>query len=113
MQIQRKTESDPVILSLKGDPLGERDAFILRQKVYGLIENGVVHVVLDLRQVKHINSAGLGGLISSMITLRKAGGDIRIARIGKNVQSVFSITHLSEVFNTHETVEQALEGFKG
>lgn len=112
MRIQRKTGSDPVVLSLKGDPLGEQDAFALRQKVYGLIENGVVHVILDLGQVRHINSAGLGGLISSMISLRKMGGDIRMACIGKHVQNVLTITHLSEVFYTHETVEQAIAGFE-
>jgi anti-sigma B factor antagonist len=112
VQIRRTSGSDPVVLSLKGDPLGERDAFTLRQKVYELIENGVVHVILDLKQVKHINSAGLGGLISSMVTLRKAGGDVLIAQIGKNVESVFTITHLSEVFSTFDTVEQAQRSFK-
>jgi anti-sigma B factor antagonist len=111
VQIQRKTSSDPVVLSLRGDPLGEKDAFTLRQKVYELIENGVVHVILDLEQVRHINSAGLGGIISSMISLRKAGGDILITRIGNNVRSVFSITHLSDVFSTFETVEQAQRSF--
>jgi len=111
VQIQRKTSSDPVVLSLKGDPLGEKDAFTLRQKVYELIENGIIHVILDLRQVHHINSAGLGGLISAMISLRKVGGDVMIAQIGKNVQNVLTITHLSQVFSTFETVEKAQQSF--
>ncbi len=111
MQFERKTESDVVVLSVKGDPLGEEDAFALRQKIYGLINGGITHVVLDLAGVHHINSAGLGGIISSMITLRKAGGDLYLAEIGENVQGVLKITHLTEVFRHYKTIEEAKAGF--
>jgi len=113
MQIrQRKpVPENPAILRLTGDPLGEQDAARLRQKIYELIGSGVTNVVLDFHAVKHINSAGLGGLISSKTTLCKAGGDLRIAAINQHVRKVLTITRLSEILEDHPTVEQALASF--
>ncbi|HUL44621.1 MAG TPA: STAS domain-containing protein [Bacteroidota bacterium] len=102
---------NPAILQLTGDPLGEQDAQSLRKKIYELIGNGVINVVLDFQAVKHINSAGLGGLISSKTTLCKAGGDLRIAAINLHVRKVLTITRLSEILEDHPTVELAVASF--
>lgn len=111
MKIREIGHLDPIVLSLKGDPLGEPDAMILRKKVNDLISAGVRRVVLDLKGVLHINSAGVGGLVCAMISLRKAGGDLCLACINRHVQNILSITHLTEVFKTHETVDQATASF--
>jgi len=114
MQIRQRKPAleNPAILRLTGDPLGEQDAANLRQKIYELIGSGVTNVVLDFHAVKHINSAGLGGLISSKTTLCKAGGDLRIAAINQHVRKVLTITRLSEILEDHPTVEQALASFR-
>jgi anti-sigma B factor antagonist len=103
--------TEPTILSLKGDPLGEPDAILLKGKISKLVKDGVKWVVLDLQGVRHINSAGLGGLISAMITLRNAGGDARFASPSKNVEHIFAVTKLTQIFETHQTVEEARVSF--
>ncbi len=112
MQTKINNTVQPVILRLHGDPLGEKDAFVLRQKVYELIERGTNNIVLDFHDVKHINSAGLGGLISSMTTLSKAEGGLRVACVNEHVLKVFSITRLAEIFQMYPTVEEACASFK-
>jgi len=73
----------------------------------------VKHVVIDMGGVNYVNSSGLGTLISALTTMRNAGGDLRLARIGEKVQNLFVITQLVKVFDTYETVERALASYKG
>jgi anti-sigma B factor antagonist len=111
MKIVRNAETNIAVLSLVGDPLGEPDAQLLRQNISHLVEDKIGHVIIDLKQVKHINSAGLGGLISAMFTMLRAGGGLSFAAPGLHVQETFRITNLDKIFNTYPSVEEALKHF--
>ena len=108
MKIITKADKKIAILSLVGDPLGETDAQMLRKKVHGVVEEQIKHVVIDLNGVKHINSAGLGGLIAAMCTMVRVGGEAFYASPGVHVKEAFRITHLDHIFTTYETVEEAV-----
>jgi len=112
MQIFEDGSRKIAILKLIGDPLGEQDAKALRNKVSELHKENIRHVILDMSGVKHINSAGLGGLIAAMFTILQAKGDVRFACIGSNVLNIFRMTHLNRVFVTDRTVEEALANFR-
>ncbi len=112
MQIKEKVENDVAVLTLKGDILGEPDTSNIRDKIHSLVNDDVKHIVMDLGGVNFMNSSGLGALISSLTTMRNAGGDLRLARVGGKVQNLFVMTQLVKVFDTYETVERALISFK-
>ena len=111
MQIVQKENKQIAVLSLIGDPLGEQDAQLLRSRISQVIEQEIKHVVLDLTGVKHINSAGLGGLISAMCAMLRIGGAVFFASATMNVQGAFRITHLDQVFNIYPSVEKAIGDF--
>lgn len=112
MKINEKVHGGPAVLDLKGDPLGEDDALKLKQKVYSLIEEGVRHIILNLKDVRHINSAGIGGLVCAMTALRKVGGDVFLAQTGTNVSRILTITQLNKIFESYNTVEDAVGRFR-
>ena len=112
MQIKEKIENGVAILTFKGDLLGEPDTTTVREKIRSLVNDEVKHVIVDLGGVNYMNSSGLGTLISSLTTMKGAGGDLRLARIGEKVQNLFIITQLVKVFDTYETVERALASYK-
>jgi anti-sigma B factor antagonist len=111
MQIKEKIENNVAVLTFKGDLLGEPDTTTVREKIRSLVADEVKHVIVDLGGVNYMNSSGLGTLISSLTTMKNAGGDLRLARIGDKVQNLFIITQLVKVFDTYETVERALASF--
>lgn len=111
MQIKETTERDTARLVFRGDLLGEEDGVAVRRKIHDLAAANVKHVVIDLGDVQHINSAGLGSLVAALTTMRKSGGDIRLARVGRHVQNIFVITRLVRIFETYDTVEEALKAF--
>lgn len=112
MQIKEKIENNIALLTLKGDFLGEPETTKVREKIHSLVGDEIKHVVLDLGGVNYVNSSGLGTLISVLTTMRNAGGDLRLARIGDKVQNLFVITQLIKVFDTYETIDQALSSYK-
>ena len=108
MQIKEKIENNVAVLSLKGDFLGEPETTQVRQKIHSLVSDNVKKVIIDMGGINYVNSSGLGTLISTLTTMRNAGGDLRLARVGEKVQNLFIITQLVKVFDTYESVERAL-----
>lgn len=111
--IDEKRHGDVVVLSLKGNLLGEPEISKLREKVYSLLQENKKHVVIDLGNVKVVNSMGLGALVASLVSMRKKGGDVCLARLSERVEAVIVITHLMKVFRIYDTVERAVKSFYG
>jgi len=112
MQIKEKIIGDVAVLKFSGSLLGEPDATKVRKKIHSLVDDDMRKVVIDMVDLKWINSAGLGSLIAGLTTLRNAGGDLRLARGPDNVESLFRVTELVKVFKMYETVEGAVASFK-
>lgn len=112
MNIKEKMHGDVAVIALKGNLMGEPDTTDVREKVYGLLQDEVKKVVLDLGKVKWINSSGLGALIAAMTSVKNKGGDLRLANVTEKVESIFMITQLIKVFKTYETVDRAVASFK-
>lgn len=112
MQLKEKVENDVAVLTLKGDIIGEPDTTAIRNKIHSLVNDDMKNVIIDLGGVNFMNSSGLGSLISALTTMRNAGGDLRLARVGGKVQNLFVMTQLVKVFDTYETVDRALVSYK-
>lgn len=112
MQLKEKVEGDVAVITLKGDLLGEPDTSTLREKIHSLVNDEMKKIIIDLGGVNYMNSSGLGALISSLTTMRNAGGDLKLARVGGKVQNLFVMTQLVKVFDTYESVERALVAYQ-
>ena len=113
MEIREKIKKDVAVVSLQGNFLCEVDQFKLRQRLKNFLDVGVKQVVIDLEGLNCIDSLGLGTLISALTTLRRAGGDVKLACVGGIVDKLLKITRLTSIFGTFETVEDALDSYKG
>jgi anti-sigma B factor antagonist len=112
MTIKEKMYGDVAVLMLKGNLMGEPDTTEVRDKIYGLLQDDVKKIILDMGKVKWINSSGLGTLIAGMTSVKNKGGDMRLANVTEKVESLFMITQLIKVFKTYETVDRAVASFK-
>ena len=111
MHLTEKIKEDVAVLSIKGDLLDENADETIRQKIDSLTTDNIKKVVLDLGMVNRINSRGLSMLISAIETMHKNGGELRLARIDKNLHDLLMITNLIRVFRTYETVDRAMASF--
>lgn len=100
-----------VVIEFKGNVMGGPDAVSLNEKLHELIEDGKTNIVADLSKVKFMNSSGLGMLIGGLTTMRKAGGDLRIANATDKIESLLVITKLITVFKHFKSLDKAIESY--
>ena len=111
MKIKEKIENHVAVLSLSGKMMGGPDTQAVHDHIKGLINDGIKSVIIDLGDVKWMNSSGLGALMGSLTTMRNAGGELKLANVTEKVQSLFMITKLITIFSTYESVEEAVGSF--
>ena len=100
-----------VILSIRGTVKSASELAQFREKVKQLIESGLTSVVVDFSRMRWFGSAMLGVLIASLTLLRNAGGDLRLTGITKQIEKILTVTHLTRIFRTLESVDQAVESY--
>ncbi len=108
MKIKEKIENHVAVLTLSGKMMGGPETQEVHEHIKGLISDGIKKVVIDLGDVKWMNSSGMGVLMASMTTLKNSDGKLALARVTEKVQSLLMITQLIKVFQTFETVERAI-----
>ena len=113
MTIKEERRDGVAVLSVKGKMLGGPETAALHQKVKDLLAEGVKKVVIDLSGVKWLNSSGLGVLMGAMTSVRNAGGELKLSGVTDKVESLFMITKLITIFDTYDSVDEAVASFEG
>lgn len=111
MKLTSREESGVVILEPKGKIMGGPDATLLHDQLHEFIGQNKKKMVIDLSKVEWMNSTGLGILISGLTTLRNNGGELKLARVTEKIESLLTITKLITVFESFDTVEDAITSF--
>ena len=112
MKFKSKDIDGVTVIELKGNVMGGPDASSLNEQLHKLIEAGKKKVVIDLKEVKFMNSSGLGMLIGGLTTMKNASGELKIANASEKIESLLIITKLITVFEHHDSVEKAVKSFK-
>jgi anti-anti-sigma factor len=80
LHIEQRESEGIVILDLRGPSLWVMKIW---RPVTGhaLHQSGKIDIVLNLKDVSHINSTGLGTLVFGLARLRKAGGSLALLNV--------------------------------
>jgi anti-sigma B factor antagonist len=113
MQIEEKIIDDVAVLVVSREVMTGPDVAPFHDRVKALATQGVRKVVVDFSGVPWFGSPMLGALIGSVATLRKAGGDIRLAGLTERMLDILRVSHLTQVFKTMDTTEQGVASFRG
>jgi len=100
-----------VVIELKGNVMGGEDTKEFNDLLHKLIDEGKKNVVIDLSDVKFMNSSGLGMMIGGLTTMKKAGGNLKLARVTEKIESLLIITKLITIFEFYDNVDDAIKSF--
>jgi len=102
---------DVVVLELHGKiTIGEGDV-LLRKNIKEQVEKGEKKLILDLADVKYMDSSGVGELVSAFTTVKNAGGVLKLAHLNPRLHDLLQLTALITVFEVFDSVEDALNSF--
>ncbi len=111
MKIKTIEKYEAVVLELKGNVMGGDDTKEFNGVLHKLIDDGKTRVVLDLGGVKFMNSSGLGMLIGGLTTMKKAEGHLKLANVTEKIESLLIITKLIKIFESFDSVDEAVKSF--
>lgn len=111
MKITETIEQDIAILSISGNIMGGPENITLHDQVKVLIAQGLKKIIIDLKNVKWMNSSGLGVLMACWGSLSREGGNLKLAHVADKVQSLLVVTQLLQFFETYDSVESAKASF--
>jgi anti-sigma B factor antagonist len=69
------------------------------------------HVVVDLGKVNYIDSSGIGVLVALYSTAKRAGGEIKLAKLSPLLENTLQITKILTVFEVFDRAEDAATSF--
>ncbi len=102
-----------IVLELKGNVMGGPEAAEFNELVHKLLDEGKKNMVVDLADVKFMNSSGIGMLISAFTTMKNGGGFLKLANATEKINSLLVITKLITIFEHYESVDLAIKSFEG
>src|SRR5262245_15736777 len=103
---------DVTILRLNGRLELEQGDLAFRDYINNLVADGRSNILLDLKDVTRIDSAGIGMLVSKYLTARKSGGTIKLLHLTEHSDHLMDITRLTTVFEIFDDEEAALRSFQ-
>jgi anti-anti-sigma factor len=68
-------------------------------------------LVVNMDHVTYMDSGGLSILVGSYTSARERGATMKLAAVNGTIRDLFRITKLLEVFDIHDTVEDAIKDF--
>ena len=111
MQAATRELGEITIVDIKGRITIGEGSVMLRGIMAGLLDKGKKQVLLNMTDVAHLDSAGIGELVCSHTSVRKQGGQLKLANVNKKVQELLEKTMLSEVFDIHQDETSAVKSF--
>jgi len=113
LYLNERRVNDVTILDLKSRERIRGATIALHESIRCLAREGKMQVLLDLAWVKHIDSGGLGELVSSHVTLDEKGGALKLMHMTESVQQLMTVTNLLTVFDVYDDEPEALASFVG
>ena len=80
---------------------------LLRERLVELTDAHEKAIVVDLENVKYMDSSGIATLVEALQKIKKYGGRLWLTNLGDSVQSVFELSRLDRVFDISPTLDEA------
>jgi anti-sigma B factor antagonist len=99
------------VVALDGQIVLGEESNSLREKLKSLIAEGKQKIVLNMTNIKYIDSAGLGTLVAAHISAKTQGASVRLCYLGRKFHEVLQITKLLTVFDVYDTEAAVIRSF--
>ncbi len=111
MNLKLEDNGKVVILMVKEERLDAHNSDQLKQELSRLFGEGKTGVVVDLKEVRFIDSSGLGALVSGFKNASSRQASLKLSSLQSQVKSMFELTRLHRVFDIYPTIDEAVDAF--
>ena len=96
-----------LVVSLSGDLIGEENGTEIINKLESYNSEGKLKAIIDISDVRYINSSGIGVLITLLTKVRNKDGELCLINPSESVQKLLIITKLQAIFKVFGSIGEA------
>jgi len=112
IKMTNREVDDVSVVTLDGRIVLGDESNSFREKLKSMIAEGKKKIVLNMADIKYIDSAGLGTLVAAHLSAKTQGASVRLCNLGKKFHEVMQITKLLTIFDVYDTEAAAISSFQ-
>ena len=109
MKYNSEIKNDTLILHLNGDLIGESDGANVLQIASDAVQQNIRSCIVDISELRYINSSGIGVLITILTKFRNKGGEVYLLNPSESVKKLLVITKLNAIFQIIKSEDEVLK----
>ncbi|RNC65281.1 MAG: anti-sigma factor antagonist [Desulfuromonadales bacterium] len=111
MNLKTEEKNDVLVIFVKEERLDAHNSNDLKVTMQEFFDGGRKNILVDLNDVRFIDSSGLGALVSGFKNAISHQGSLKLASLQPQVKSMFELTRLHRVFEIFGSTAEAVENF--
>jgi anti-anti-sigma factor len=111
IQVQIVKELPNTALVILNGSIDAKTVITFQTHLNSVKERGMNRFILDMEQIKYVNSTGLGYLINLSDSLETGEGGVTLVKVQPKVKVVFDMLGLNAFFKIYATRNDALKAF--
>ncbi len=108
MNLRVEAAGEMKVIYLNEERLDAHNSEELKAEMNRLFEGGTRYILIDLMDVRFIDSSGLGVLVSGFKNASTRQGSLKLCGLQSQVKSMFELTRLHRVFDIYQTVDEGI-----
>jgi anti-sigma B factor antagonist len=112
MTFGQEIKSNTLTLRISGDLIGEEKNSTLFESINEAVSHKVLVCVIDISDVRYINSSGIGLLITILTKFRNKGGEVFLMNPSETVKKLLVITKLNAIFQIVKSEDEVANHLK-
>jgi anti-sigma B factor antagonist len=111
MILKIEEQGQVVLIEIKEERLDAHNSGELKAEMLKLFDEGKNNILIDLKDVRFVDSSGLGSLVSGFKNASARNGNLKLCGLQPQVKSMFELTRLHRVFEIFPGVDEAMASF--
>ena len=113
LEISIRESGDVAVVDLRGrSTLNDGESELLSSRLQKLIASGMRNLLLNLKELTHVDSSAIGIIVGTYVSLRRVGGDLKLLSPCDRVLNVLIVFRLQNIISRFEDEAQALASFQ-
>ncbi|MFC1504234.1 STAS domain-containing protein [Spirochaetota bacterium] len=84
----------------------------IEKNIQQLLEQNKYKIIMDLKDINYVSSAGWGVFVSEIKDIRRNGGDFVLIGMSPDVHDVYELMEFSTILKAFPSIKEALENFQ-
>lgn len=112
MDYQQKTVDNVLVVNINLPEASLNQSEDFRKYLYDVTTETSPKLVLDMEQIKYMDSSFIGALVVGLKNVLSKGGEMALININADVMALFELTRLDKVFKIYNNLDEAILALK-